>query len=52
MLGLVSYYFHGLMNNYSEYDKISVPWWGFLAILVSLDLYHNKGELETKQEST
>lgn len=50
MLGLVSYYFHGLMNNYSEYDKISVPFWGFLAILVALDLYHNKQELETTQE--
>jgi putative inorganic carbon (hco3(-)) transporter len=51
LLGLVSYYFHGLMNNYSEYDKISVPMWGFLAILVALDLYHNKQELETKQAS-
>ncbi|MCK9481990.1 MAG: O-antigen ligase family protein [Bacteroidia bacterium] len=39
-LGLFTYYIHGLINNYSEYDKISVPLWSFLAILTALDLFH------------
>lgn len=38
MLGLVTYYFHALLNNYSQYDKIAVPLWGFIAVLTALDL--------------
>ncbi len=40
MLGLITYYFHGLMNNFLDSDKASVPVWGFIAILVACDLYH------------
>jgi O-antigen ligase len=40
-LGLISYYVHGLMNNFLDTDKSSVPFWGFTAILVALDLYHS-----------
>jgi len=42
VLGLVTYYFHALLNNYSQYDKIAVPMWGFMAIIVALDLYSRK----------
>jgi O-antigen ligase len=42
MLGLVSYYVHGVMNNFLDSDKASVPFWGFTAILVALDIYHSK----------
>lgn len=41
-LGLFTYFFHGLLNNYSEYDKISVPMWSFLAMLLALDVYFAK----------
>lgn len=41
-LGLMTYYIHGLLNNYTEYDKIAVPLWSFLAILTALDLYYPK----------
>jgi putative inorganic carbon (HCO3(-)) transporter len=41
MLGLISYYVHGLMNNFLDTDKASVPFWGFTAILVAMDLYHS-----------
>jgi putative inorganic carbon (hco3(-)) transporter len=44
MLGLVTYYVHGLMNNFLDSDKASVPFWGFTAILVALDLYHTPKE--------
>jgi putative inorganic carbon (HCO3(-)) transporter len=44
MLGLITYYVHGLMNNFLDSDKASVPFWGFTAILVALDLYHTQSE--------
>lgn len=40
LLGLITYYIHGLMNNFLDTDKISAPFWGFTAIIVALDLYH------------
>jgi O-antigen ligase len=47
MLGLVTYYVHGLMNNFLDSDKASVPFWAFTAILVAMDLYHSdKAESE------
>lgn len=49
-MGLFTYYIHGLINNYSEYDKISVPLWSFLAILTALDLYHTKYEANPKPQ--
>lgn len=39
-LGLMTYFIHGTLNNYLDTDKASVPFWGFIAILVSIDLYH------------
>ncbi|MCK9398446.1 MAG: O-antigen ligase family protein [Bacteroidales bacterium] len=49
MLGLITYYVHGLMNNFLDTDKASVPFWGFTAILVAMDLYHSgKKERDTQ----
>lgn len=42
LLGLITYFFHGTMNNFLDTDKASVPFWGFIAILVALDLYYLK----------
>ena len=39
-LGLMTYFIHGVLNNYLDTDKASIPFWGFIAILVSIDLYH------------
>jgi O-antigen ligase len=41
-LGLMTYFIHGVLNNYLDTDKASVPFWGFIAILVAVDLYHSK----------
>jgi len=46
LLGLISYFIHGFLNNFLDTDKASVPFWGFIAILVSLDLFQ-----ETPKES-
>jgi O-antigen ligase len=41
-LGLMTYYIHGVLNNYLDTDKASVPFWGFTAVLVAIDLYQQK----------
>jgi hypothetical protein len=30
---------HGIMNNFLDTDKASAPFWGFMAVLVVLDIY-------------
>jgi len=45
-LGLITYYVHGFLNNFLSTDKLSVPVWGFMAILVALDVYHTRGKEE------
>ena len=42
LLGLVTYFVHGTLNNFLDTDKLSVPFWAFIAMLVSMDVYHNK----------
>lgn len=36
--GLISYFIHGLLNNYLDTDKASVVFWSYAAILVSIHL--------------
>jgi putative inorganic carbon (HCO3(-)) transporter len=49
-LGLITYFLHGLMNNFLDTDKASIPIWGFMAMLVSMNLYSLK--LKGKGENT
>lgn len=51
ILGLMSYFAHGFLNNFLDTDKASVPFWGFIGILVSMDLYHT-GKIENKEQVT
>ena len=37
-LGLITYFVHGVLNNYLDTDKASAPFWGFLALLVVMDV--------------
>jgi O-antigen ligase len=43
-LGLMTYFVHGFLNNFLDTDKLSLPFWSFLAALVSIDLYYKKKE--------
>ena len=43
-LGLITYFVHGVLNNYLDTDKASAPFWGFLALLVVLDLGQSEKE--------
>lgn len=47
-LGLITYFVHGLMNNFLNTDKASVPFWGLVSIIVALDLYYSSSEEEAK----
>ncbi len=44
-LGLVTYYIHGVLNNFLDTDKASALFWGFTAMLVAMDIYHRKTPL-------
>jgi putative inorganic carbon (HCO3(-)) transporter len=51
LTGLVSYYFHGVLNNFLDTDKISVLFWGFTAMLVAMDIYHRDTPEDEQVES-
>ncbi len=42
MLGLCTYYIHGLMNNFLDTDKASVPFWSFTAMILIIDVFYTK----------
>ncbi len=44
VLALITYFVHGLLNNFLDTDKASVPFWGFFAMIVAMDLYHKDKE--------
>jgi len=52
LVGLSSYYFHGLLNNFLDTDKISVLFWGYTAMLVAMDIYHKDVPEEKSEEVT
>ena len=45
ILGLITYFVHGLLNNFLDTDKASALFWGFIAMLVAIQLYHRDREL-------
>jgi putative inorganic carbon (HCO3(-)) transporter len=45
-LALTTYFVHGLMNNFLDIDKAGVPIWAMIAMIVTLEIYHNKPVLE------
>ncbi|MDB4655798.1 O-antigen ligase family protein [Flavobacteriales bacterium] len=50
-LGLVTYLIHGILNNFLDTDKASAPFWGFIAAIVALEVYHLKlDEPETNED--
>jgi O-antigen ligase len=47
-LGLVTYFIHGILNNYLDTDKAAIPFWGFIAILVSIDVVSKSEKAATE----
>lgn len=50
IMGLVTYYIHSLLNNFLDTDKASVPFWGFTAMIVALDIYTRGEQKKTPTE--
>jgi len=46
LIGLITYYVHGVLNNFLDTDKASALFWGYTAMLVSMDVYHRNVEEE------
>jgi len=42
LLGLITYYLHGVLNNFLDLEKTSALFWGYTAVIVALDVYYNK----------
>ncbi|NQU55188.1 MAG: O-antigen ligase family protein [Bacteroidetes bacterium] len=42
LISLITYYIHGFLNNFLDTDKISVPFWGFTAMIVAIDIYSRR----------
>ncbi|MFT4523469.1 MAG: putative inorganic carbon (HCO3(-)) transporter [Bacteroidia bacterium] len=40
LLGLITYFAHAFLNNYSEFDKIAVPMWSMISMIVAMRVYH------------
>ena len=40
VLSLITYFMHGILNNFLDSDKASVPVWGLFSIILALDIYH------------
>jgi putative inorganic carbon (hco3(-)) transporter len=51
LLGLITYFIHGVLNNFLDTDKVSVPFWGFSAGIVALDIYQRNRALKTAKSS-
>ncbi len=45
VLSLVTYYVHGVFNNFLETEKLAVPFWGLTAMITALDIYYPKKKL-------
>ncbi|HEX7414322.1 MAG TPA: O-antigen ligase family protein, partial [Bacteroidia bacterium] len=42
--GLATYFVHGFLNNFLDTDKLSIPFWGFIAALVYLDIKQKESQ--------
>ncbi len=50
LLGLITYLIHGLLNNFLDTDEASAPFWGFIAAIVALKVYHSQEEIKPDGE--
>lgn len=39
-LALISYFVHGILNNFLDTEKLAVPVWSCMAIITAIDIYH------------
>lgn len=51
ILGLITFYSHGLFNTFSDYEKMSILFYGSTAILVAIDLNLKTKSIETVEKN-
>ena len=49
-LALTTYFVHGFLNNFLDTDKLAVPFWGSIAIIVAIDVYHSGRKISNGDE--
>ncbi len=52
ILGFSTYVLHGFLNNFLDTDKAAVPFWGYLAILVAIEIYHKDQLIKDSREQS
>jgi O-antigen ligase len=50
IVGLLTYIFHGFLNNFLDADKIAVLFWGYIAVIVAMDMKYGKNEVPLATE--
>ena len=51
-LSLITYFIHGVMNNFLDTDKLSLPYWGLFALIVVLSAETESKEARSLEAST
>ena len=49
LIGLITYYVHGILNNFLDTDKLSALFWGYTAIIVAFDIGMRNKENQSLQ---
>ncbi|MDR0205671.1 MAG: O-antigen ligase family protein [Bacteroidales bacterium] len=44
VIALITYYVHGIMNNFLDTDKLSLPFWAAIAVIVVVDIGQRQRE--------
>ena len=47
---ILSYFIHGLFNNFLDTDKASVPLWAVIAMIVSFELFYKNTQFPNKEQ--
>ncbi len=50
-LSLLTYYIHGVFNNFLDTDKLSVPFWAMTAAVAALDVYCDRQPKDGEKEN-
>jgi O-antigen ligase len=45
-ISMITYYTHGIMNNFLDTDKLAVPFWAFTAAIATLDMMTRKAKTD------
>ncbi len=51
LISLITYFVHGVMNNFLDTDKASVPFWGFIAMIVAMDILQQEKKGKDSSEA-